>query len=286
MPRPDNARTEAEYKAFLKEIEASCGGFRRLSYAFFSAVRMMALAIERPCVIGEASISRIEDEWKRLRSGYTDEQYSHVVASFALLTEALERKREEFLGHIMESCLAATNQGNGQFLTPVSVSGMMARTLSAPPPDDEYIISVNDCCCGAGVLLIEAAEALHAAGWQQRNIYIDAGDVDGHALDMCYVQLSLLGYSAVTHHQNALTREVMSPTRYTIGYFLHGTEWRLAAQRRREANKERISDSSVEGTTVGKGDTETANGHAPSGPEGAPISSADGKPVQLELELN
>ena len=271
MPRLDNARTEAEYKAFLKEIEASCGGSRRLSDAFFTVVRMMALAVERPCVIGEASISRIEDEWKRLRSGYTDEQYSHVVASFALLTEALEKKREEFLGHVMEE-LGATNQRNGQFLTPVSVSGMMARTLSAPPPDDEYIISVNDCCCGAGVLLIEAAESLHAAGWKQGNIFIDAGDVDGHALDMCYVQLSLLGYSAVAHHQNALTREVMSPTRYTIGYFLHGTEWRLARQRRREAEA---------GKTVIEEPKPVTKIEEQPQPQPAP----DGKPVQMELAL-
>ena len=42
-------------------------------------------------------------------------------------------------------------------------------------------------------------------------------------------ELTLLGYAARVDHMNALTMEVLSPARYTIGYYLHGIQWRAAA---------------------------------------------------------
>ena len=100
----------------------------------------------------------------------------------------------------------------------------MGDVLAGPPREDDGIVRLNDPCCGCGVLVIQGAEAFLAKGWRQADVLIDAGDIDGRALDMCYVQLSLLGYAAVVRHQNALTRQYLgpSPVRYTPGWYLHG----------------------------------------------------------------
>ena len=76
--------------------------------------------------------------------------------------------------------------------------------------------------CGAGVLMIQGAEALLRKGWKQRDICVVATDIDYRACDMCYVQLSLLGYAAVVQQVNALTLKAYDVPKYTPGWFLHG----------------------------------------------------------------
>lgn len=205
------------YKPFVKEIEAAAGS-RRKGDALFDAVRMMALSIQAAVSLDP---TEVEKEWKRLRESFTDEEYGHIVAAFGLLADALEEDRTEFLGHVMESVFNATNTHNGQFLTPTHLSSLMGKCLAADP--DGGVVRLNDPCCGCGVLVIQGAEVFLKKGWRQADILIDVGDVDIHALDMAYVQLSLLGYAAVVRHQNALSREYLDarPIRYTPGWYMH-----------------------------------------------------------------
>jgi hypothetical protein len=134
---------------------------------------------------------------------------------------ALERHREDFLGHALEA-LGAANTHNGQFLTPVCVSRMMAQVgCQGIEYTPGKIISLSDPSCGSSVLLIEGAEKLLADGVRQADILIQAGDIDGRACDISYVQLSLLGYAAVVQHMDALAMRRISPDRFTPGYYLH-----------------------------------------------------------------
>ena len=212
---------EKRYAPFVAEIEALAGNRRRGADALFDAVRMMALSIESAVSLDARAP---ESEFKALRERHADAEYGHVTAAFAELVLALDADRTEFLGHVMERCFEATNTRNGQFLTPTNISSMMGDVLAGPPREDGGIVRLNDPSCGCGVLVIQVAEAFLAKGWRQADILIDAGDLDGRALDMCYVQLSLLGYAAVVRHQNALTRQYSGPTpvRYTPGWYLHG----------------------------------------------------------------
>ncbi len=218
---------EDRYKPFANEIVAAAGP-RRGGDTFADACRMMALSIWSSVCMDRAPV---EKEWQGLRDKYTDEEYSHICKAFGILIEALEKKREEFLGHVLERIFEATNKHNGQFLTPLSVSKMMGDILVGEPRDE--IVTFNDPCCGAGVLVIQGAEAHLKKGWRQMNIFVDAGDVDGRACDMCYVQLSLLGFAGVVRHQDAISREYYgtTPIRYTPGYFMHGFPMRCFRQR-------------------------------------------------------
>jgi hypothetical protein len=206
-------------KLFIGEVHAAA----RARYAvevFADMVRTMALALESPLTLGERR-KAIEAEYAQIKGRYTEDEFVHFPIALAMVQMALERHREDFLGHALEE-LGAANTRNGQFLTPVCVSRMMAavncRGLDYTPGK---IISISDPSCGSSVLLIEGAEAMIADGVNQADILVLAGDIDGRACDISYVQLSLLGYAAVVQHMDALAQRRISPDRFTPGYYLH-----------------------------------------------------------------
>ena len=214
-------------KLFIDEVHAAA----RSRYAvdvFADMVRTMAICLESPLVRGERH-AELEKEYAQIKGRYTEDEFVHFPIALAMVQMALERKREDFLGHALEA-LGAANTRNGQFLTPVCVSRMMAqvglRGLESEPGE---VVRLSDPSCGSSVLLIEGAEKLLADGIPQRDILLIAGDIDGRACDISYVQLALLGYAAVVQHMDALAQRRISPDRYTPGYYLHGMPMRRIA---------------------------------------------------------
>ena len=214
-------------KEFIKEVHAAARS-RYSVEVFADMVRTWAIAIESPLVLGERH-KALEAEYFQIKARYTEEEFSHFAHGLGIVFLAMERHREDFLGHALEA-LGAANTHNGQFLTPVCVSRMMAavncRGLDYTPGK---IISISDPSCGSSVLLIEGAEAMLADGVNQADILVLAGDIDGRACDISYVQLSLLGYAAVVQHMDALSQRRISPDRFTPGYYLHCMPMRRVA---------------------------------------------------------
>lgn len=209
-------------KLFIREVHAAA----RARYAvdvFADMVRAMALALESPFTLGERC-KAIEAEYAQIKGRYTEDEFGHFPVALAMVQMALERHREDFLGHALEE-LGAANTRNGQFLTPVDVSRLMAAVTCRNSAGLGYkpgkVISLSDPSCGSSVLLIEGSEALLSDGVRQADILILAGDIDGRACDISYIQLSLLGYAAVVQHMDALAMRRISPDRFTPGYYLH-----------------------------------------------------------------
>ena len=214
-------------KLFIKEVHAAARG-RYAVEVFADMVRTMALAFESPLTNGEHH-KAIEAEYAQIKGRYTEDEFVHFPIALALVQMALERHREDFLGHALEA-LGAANTHNGQFLTPVCVSRMMAQVgCQGIEYTPGKVISLSDPSCGSSVLLIEGAEKLLADGVRQADILLHAGDIDGRACDISYVQLSLLGYAAVVQHMDALAMRRISPDRYTPGYYLHCMPMRRVA---------------------------------------------------------
>ena len=212
----DNLKRE-----FCKCVERAAR-HRRQSEVFADMVRAMSIAIEGvTLVLGDAH-AEMEREYAEIRARYTADEFAEFPKALALTVAALEAAREDFLGHALEA-LGASNTHNGQFLTPVCVSRMMAACLY--PSLDNYtpgqIVKLNDPACGTSVLLIEGAERLISQGVRQGDLLVIAGDIDLRACDASYVQLSLLGYPAIVQHADALAMKRLSRDRYTPGYFLH-----------------------------------------------------------------
>ena len=214
-------------KLFIGEVHAAAKS-RYAVEVFADMARAMAIALESPIALGERR-KAIEAEYAQIKSRYSEDEFTHFPIALALVQMALEQKREDFLGHALEE-LGAANTRNGQFLTPVCVSRFMAqvglRGLESKPGE---VVRLSDPSCGSSVLLIEGAEKLLQDGIPQRDILLIAGDIDGRACDISYVQLSLLGYAAVVQHMDALAQRRISPDRYTPGYYLHGMPMRRIA---------------------------------------------------------
>ena len=206
---------------FCKCVERAAR-HRRQSEVFADMVRAMSLSIEGTTLIHADTLADIEREYAEIRERYTADEFAEFPKALALTVAALEAAREDFLGHALEA-LGASNTHNGQFLTPVCVSRMMAACLY--PELDNYapgqIVKLNDPACGTSVLLIEGAERLISQGVRQGDLLVIAGDIDLRACDASYVQLSLLGYPAIVQHADALAMKRLSRDRYTPGYFLH-----------------------------------------------------------------
>ena len=209
-------------KNFIKEVHAAAKS-RYAVEVFADMVRTWALAIESPLALGERH-AEIEKEYAQIKERYSADEFAHFAQGLAIVFLALERHREDFLGHALEE-LGAANTRNGQFLTPVCVSRLMAAVNCRNSAGLGYTpgtpIRLSDPSCGSSVLLIEGAEALLSDGVRQADIVIHAGDIDGRACDISYVQLSLLGYAAIVQHMDALAQKRYSQDRFTPGWFLH-----------------------------------------------------------------
>ena len=213
-------------KDFIKELEQMA--YRHnIVEVFGDVVGMMSAAMWRATLLNGDEAEKV---YKSFADRYTKDEMSHLPKMLEIVVRALEEKRESFLGPVLEA-IGAANQHNGQFLTPADVAKVMAR---CSVHNFEYtpgkVIRCSDPACGAGVTLIENGEALmHERHVRQSDIMLIGGDIDRRACDMTYIELTILGYAARIDHMDALTNKVLSPSRYTICYFVYSMPMRMVA---------------------------------------------------------
>lgn len=224
---------------FLRLLEDFAGhGRQRIAEAFRAWVRFACVPVmEATCRFaddheGVARYAKEYAETVEARKSYCPDPVKTGGGMLGILMEALTIERGDFLGCVMED-IAATNPGTGQFFTPKHLSRLMARVVTGDiQRDEEGLVTVHEPTCGAGVLLLECCAELMERGVAQRDIWVDAGDIDMGAFCCTYLQLSLLGYPGVVRLGDALTLQYRE-TAYTLAGFLHGTVWRVRRARRR-----------------------------------------------------
>lgn len=152
---------------------------------------------------------------------YSRDQAITFCECFALLTSALEEDSIDWLGEIyMELNLA--NKSMGQCFTPNHVARLMAELTFVSGQSE---ISENgrmnyyEPCCGSGSMIIGLASAMKGKGFNyQTQLVVHCEDLDENCLLMTYVQLSILGISAICQVKDSLSNEVYS-TWYTPFHF-------------------------------------------------------------------
>lgn len=210
-------------KEFIKHLHDMAGS-RFVVDVFGDVVGMFAAALEKPFT---NHAEECEKRYMRLAGNYTTAEAAHLPVLLCILVQAIEEKRESFLGPVLEE-IGAANTRNGQFLTPASIANVCGRICSGGidhKPGE--IVKVSDPACGCGVLLISQAEEMLKTGIPQRDIFLVGGDIDLRGCDSTFVELTLLGYAARIDHQNALTMQDISRPRFTPGFYLHNTKWRM-----------------------------------------------------------
>lgn len=191
---------------------------------------------------------------------YTKDEADMLAQMLGYVIMAFEENPEQdFLGE-MFSGLNLHNEWKGQFFTPYHIGSFMAAINIESAKEElkqKDYITVNDCCCGAGCLLIAFANEARKAkiDFQNRVIFV-AQDLDFTAAMMCYIQLSLLGCKAIVKVGNSLTdpfvpadlegKDVWYTPMYTCGNLLRLLSMMNYKEEQENGNKEKLSENTVE----------------------------------------
>lgn len=176
-------------------------------------VYMTAAALSN--AVDKVHFKEREKDYLTIAGKYNKAELEAVAEMFALLGIGMdENPNQDFLGELFMS-LGLGNEYKGQFFTPYSVCRMMAQITGT---DDlkarlerQGWVSVSDCCCGAGALLVAFAnECIRQKINYQTSVLFVAQDIDLTAGLMCYIQLSLLGCPGYVVIGNTLTEPSLS----------------------------------------------------------------------------
>ena len=131
------------YRAFLKLLPKVSDHHNQRDI-FCDACRIFCLSLRGAVTIDGKENDDIEAEYQRYVTKYGREGMEKIGILLSYVVEALELKRQDFLGHIYEE-LSATNKHFGQYLTPDSVARMMAIiTFHGEKPKHGKIVKFND----------------------------------------------------------------------------------------------------------------------------------------------
>lgn len=242
----DEPRTWEDYINSFVKLLPKVEPARDPKEIFCDVCRIFSLSLRGVATLDEKEKECIESQYMTFVEKYGKDGMEKVSVLFAYVIEALEKRRCDFLGQIYER-LNATVKAFAQFLTPLSVARLMAHvTFVDGKPEHGKIISMDDPACGAGALLIEAAEAFIESGGRQGDLFIHGEDLDATACCISYVQFTLLGYPAVVRRMDTLAMKVMEGPWYTMGYFAHGMPMRLLAEHMGKKDETEVDETREE----------------------------------------
>ena len=197
-------------KEIIKIIGSMSG--RYSGYEVFTDwIRCLALSIEQSThLIHNKEWRDREQEYLDTIKRYKPDEMEKMAEMTARLIEILEDGPDDVLGKIyMEAGMGSKIAG--QFFTPFHLSELCAEAALAGQMEkykDGKIrkITVNEPSCGGGAMILAAAKVLWQNGINyQQAMDVVAQDLDWKGVYMCYVQLSLLGISAICVQGNTLT---------------------------------------------------------------------------------
>ncbi len=123
-----------------------------------------------------------------------------------------ENPSQDFLGGLFIK-LGLNNHWRGQFFTPYHICEFMAQIALMDANEEiasKGYVSICDCACGAGAMLIAAANVLRVnkINYQTQALFV-AQDIDRIAGLMCYIQFSLLGCPGYVVIGDSITNPVV-----------------------------------------------------------------------------
>lgn len=134
---------------------------------------------------------------------------------YSLLTQQIEPTVgfNDYLGELyMRS--ETSNGKAGQFFTPYCLSKFSAEvtideTTVKRCMEQDKILMMNEPACGAGGMIIAAADVLYNKYNFNisHNLFVECSDIDSRCVHMTYLQLGLAGIPAVIYQCNTLTLE-------------------------------------------------------------------------------
>jgi len=177
---------------------------------------MGALALAN--AVDRGQFEKREKRYLEIVGRYAKEDLQRLADAFALLVQCWDQRftTGEF-GDVLGSTFMMLDMGNagtGQFFTPYEVSRLMGGMIMGDAGEltDQVerrgFLRLMEPACGAGGMIIAAANALHDAKINyQQAMHVVAIDIDRRCVHMAYLQFALLHIPAIVVHGNALTGE-------------------------------------------------------------------------------
>lgn len=179
----------------IEEISGSYSGHQ----VFTDWCAMTAISISNACTLETSDeFKQREDVYKHIIEKYQRNDIEKFAEMIALLILELEENPRDVLGDIyMQGGFGS--KSTGQFFSPYNLSQLCAAlTSNGSNRAQDGKIKICEPSCGGGGMIIAAAMELKSKGVNyQDELEVVAQDLDWNCVYMCYVQLSLLGISAV-----------------------------------------------------------------------------------------
>lgn len=190
-----DVRLKSQYQTDFKNLFSGLCNSKSNWQVWSDFVTLAAISLSNALDESELREKR-EKQYLSIINSYKKQEGEKFPELLAIMAKALEENPEQdFLGELFMR-LELGNHWKGQFFTPYHIGHFMAisslETVDIAAEKKGYV-GILDPCCGAGVLLIAARNALASKniGFMQA-LYV-AQDIDVTAALMCYIQLSLLG---------------------------------------------------------------------------------------------
>lgn len=151
-----------------------------------------------------------EAEYMAIAKGYQRPELDGMVEMLALAIEEVAESGGDFLGSAFQRNELASHW-HGQFFTPWAVAYAMAKMTMHDAKalvEEKGYVTLLEPCCGAGVMILAAAQAMKDEGLEPRDtLVVEAVDLDRTAALMAYVQLSAAGLPAIVRVGDSLKNE-------------------------------------------------------------------------------
>jgi hypothetical protein len=163
----------------------------------------------------------LEARYMSVVKGYGDEKHASMAKIkelFHQVKSSVSASGEDLLGRAyMEAGMG--NSRLGQEFTPVSITRLLNKLCENGESQlranveailaEGRLVTVLDCCCGSGGMILEFADQLRMAGFDPRlTMVADMMDIDPLCTQMAFVQAEVLDLPAVVTQGDTLTLDV------------------------------------------------------------------------------
>ncbi len=225
-----------------QEIVRAIQSFKHLDYheVFSDFVEMAALSTVQAFEIHKSQ--QIDKQIQHIQGKYNPDENNRFGNMLGMLVLVMEKYHQQgryvdILARVFME-LEIHNKNTGQFFTPKNVAALNAKMAFDRAFVEENIkrygyISLDEPAVGGGVMVLEFAEAMRAAGFEpSKQLLIHAGDVDRRCVCMSYLHFSLYGLPAALDYGDTLAKKPWQRW-YTPVYILD--LWCLRDGRRQDA---------------------------------------------------
>ncbi|MFR1776910.1 MAG: N-6 DNA methylase [Clostridia bacterium] len=206
-----------KYKKIIDLLDFSNGKYDIVA-VFRDFVIMFAIAIKNKFLYNQEDENIYLQIIKKYDKSETKVFIKLISELIFLYTDSNEIR--DVLGEIFEQ-IGASSKRNEQYFTPSHIAGFMNEiVLSSEELKKEKYITVADCACGSGVMILNTANSLNKKGINyQEKLIVECQDIDFICFCMTYIQISLYGIVGRVIFGNTLLNEKRKIF-YTPQYFI------------------------------------------------------------------